>query len=904
MNARSMHRGHMYGDPRTELGRTEKEAGVARTTPKVLVAVLTALFLAAVVAPAARAQDPVIGASGDMACGSNSTGATCAEGLTADVLESIKAEPTGLAAVLPLGDVQYECGEKSNFDVFYARSWGRSALLPLTHPVVGNHEYRVPDGTNGCLANGAGAQGYFSYFGSAIASPQDSANCVPNCKGYYSYDLGTWHLVALNSNCSQVGGCGATSPQGRWLASDLDAAVARSNCILGYWHAPRFSSGGRQTSSVQPFWEILFDHHADVVLTGHDHTYERFSKLGRSSSAAADPSPDPNGIREWIVGVGGRNFTSFTTIRAESQVRDRSSMGVLKMTLRNNGYDWGFRPATGSFTDSGSDTCNGAPVSGGGDTTAPTVSTRSPDAGATGVAVTSNVVATFSESVQGVDTNTFTLTAAGSTQPVSAVVTGSGTQWTLNPDADLAADTTYTATLTGGPTGITDQATSPNPLTTTSWTFRTAAAAGGGGSTTQTLAATADATIDQANPTVNAGSAPRVTADTSPVNQFLLRFDVTSCASPTAATLALTVGTASTDNSTATGAGRVFGVSPTDPNVNWTEGSVTYNTAPATVGTGITTTSSPAVLGAAVSFNVLPLVNGNGPLTLRVAGTSSDGVRYFSKEGSATLGPRLQLTCGSGGGTSDTTPPTAPGQPTVTGVTSSTVSLSWAASSDPGGGVTEYRIFRGTTQAGTSTETSFTDRNLTPATDFSYTVRAVDAAGNVSDSSSAATATTAAAGGGGATTQTFTANADATIVSGGTSNGTGTRITMDASPINDILIRFTVTNCASPSAATLRLTVGSSTDDRSNSGGSIFSTSTSTWSETGVTFATAPPKGTLMASAGAVAANQVVSFDVTSAVTGNGDVTFRGSSTSSDGVRYFSREAGAATAPQLQVTCS
>ena len=368
-------------------------------------------------------------------------------------------------------------------------------------------------------------------------------------------------------------------------------------------------------------------------------------------------------------------------------------------------------------------------VSGGGDTTAPTVSTRSPAAGAT-LAVTSNVVATFSEPVANVNGNTFTLTGPGGTA-VQAAVSGSGNQFTLNPNGDLAADTAYTVTLTGGPSGITDQATPPNPLATTSWTFRTAAA--GGGPTPQTLAPTADATIDQANPTVNAGSATRLTGDTSPVNQFLLRFNVTSCASPTAATLALTVGTTSSDNSTATGAGRVFGVSPTDSNINWAEGSVTFSSAPATVGTGITTTSSPAVLGATVTFNVLPLVTGNGALTLRVAGTSGDGVRYLSREGSATLGPRLQLTCGTGGGTSHTTAPTAPGQPTVTGVTSSTVSLSWAASSDTGGsGVTGYRVFRGATQVGTPTGTTFTDTGLAASTTFSYTVRAVDASNNVS----------------------------------------------------------------------------------------------------------------------------------------------------------------------------
>ena len=316
------------------------------------------------------------------------------------MLESIKNEPTRLAAVLPLGDVQYECGEIQNFDAFYTPSWGRTELKAKNRPVIGNHEYRVPEAGNSCLAHPgglseAGARGTFEYFGSLLASPQDTPGCTtsPDCKGYYSYNLGTWHLVALNSNCTHVvasgSGCGSSSPQANWLRADLQAAASTSNCILAYWHHPRYSSGGRQTGGVQALWEILFDRGADVVLTGHDHSYERFAKLGRGTSAAADPVADPNGIREWVVGTGGRNFTSFTTIRTESEVRDRSAMGVLKMVLHANGYDFEFLKEAGSsstFTDKSLSPvpCNGVPpVGGGGDTTPPTVSTRSPAAGAT-----------------------------------------------------------------------------------------------------------------------------------------------------------------------------------------------------------------------------------------------------------------------------------------------------------------------------------------------------------------------------------------------------------------------------------------------------------------------------------------------------------------------------------------
>jgi acid phosphatase type 7 len=318
----------------------------------------TVLLGCSVVVSAAHAADPVIAASGDIACGSNSTGAACQQAQTANVLASISP----LNAVLPLGDDQYECGELSNFNTFYNPTWGR--FKSITRPAIGNHEYRVSGSGTDCLSQGRGAPGYFTYFGSSIASPLDPG-CTSSCKGYYSYDLGTWHLIALNSNCSQpgVGGCSSGSPQYNWLKNDLSLAGGMKNCILAYWHQPRYSSGGRQGSQTQPLWELLYDAGADIVLTGHDHVYERFGKLGRGTAAAVDPVADPNGIREWVVGVGGRNFTSWSTIRAQSQVRDNSAFGVLKLILHSNSYDWQFLPVAGdAFTDSGSSTCNGPVV--------------------------------------------------------------------------------------------------------------------------------------------------------------------------------------------------------------------------------------------------------------------------------------------------------------------------------------------------------------------------------------------------------------------------------------------------------------------------------------------------------------------------------------------------------------
>jgi hypothetical protein len=213
----------------------------------------------------------------------------------------------------------------------------------ITHPVVGNHEYLTAGGTD-CTITNEGATGYFNYFGSAAGDPG---------KGYYSYDIGTWHIIALNSNCSNAGGCSASSPQGKWLAADL---AAHSNfCTLAYWHIPRFSSGGRAASNSQSFWQTLYNYDADVILSGHDHIYERFAPQ------APDGTIDTaRGIREFIVGSGGANHTSITTIAANSEVRNSNTYGVLKLTLHATSYDWQFVPEAGkTFTDSGTGTCHG-----------------------------------------------------------------------------------------------------------------------------------------------------------------------------------------------------------------------------------------------------------------------------------------------------------------------------------------------------------------------------------------------------------------------------------------------------------------------------------------------------------------------------------------------------------------
>jgi Calcineurin-like phosphoesterase len=309
-------------------------------TGTLLTGVLLAFFLT-VLSSEAKAQaqvvatsDPVLAAAGDIAqCTSQNDEATAA------LLGTVPG-----ATVAALGDNAYESGTTAEYQNCYGPSWGLYKVQ--TMPSLGNHEYKT-----------AGASGYFDYFSGLSATPSAP---VPNTaenpgltpgKGYYSYDLGSWHIVVLNSNCANVGGCTRKSPQVQWLKADL--AAHPTACTLAYWHAPRFSS--RQTSTpFGAFWNALYASRAEVVLNGHRHNYERFAE--QTPGGVAAPG---QGIREFVVGTGGGNLQSFTTIRANSEVRDASTFGVLKLTLHPSSYDWQFVPVAGqSFTDSGTTSCH------------------------------------------------------------------------------------------------------------------------------------------------------------------------------------------------------------------------------------------------------------------------------------------------------------------------------------------------------------------------------------------------------------------------------------------------------------------------------------------------------------------------------------------------------------------
>jgi acid phosphatase type 7 len=291
-------------------------------------------------------SDPVIGAAGDIACdpadanfnGGEGTPGHCQQKATSDLL--VKAKPS-LTAVLPLGDTQYEEGILSTYALSYNPTWGR--LKAISHPAVGNHEYF------GGAGDGAG---YFDYFDGIGAQTGPAGQ---RGSDYYSYDIGAWHLIVLDSVCSRVGGCGPGSPQETWLRADL--AAHPNACTLAYWHHPRFTSTGIGWTSMDTIWQDLYDAGVDVVLNGHIHHYERFAP--QTPAGALDPS---YGVREFIVGTGGKSQQGFPATRLPTSEAAASGFGVLFLTLHPGSYDWSFTPIDrGGFRDSGSYPCHGAP---------------------------------------------------------------------------------------------------------------------------------------------------------------------------------------------------------------------------------------------------------------------------------------------------------------------------------------------------------------------------------------------------------------------------------------------------------------------------------------------------------------------------------------------------------------
>lgn len=270
---------------------------------------------------AAQQHPAILLAAGDIANCQTLAGAAA----TAKIIEAFPN-----ATVAALGDLALKDGTEAEFTNCYDKTWG--AFKSRTRPAPGNHEFHA-----------ARATPYFNYFGAQAGDP---------ARGYYSYDLGAWHMISLNGECKDVGGCETGSREEEWLRADLKSHPTA--CTLAYWHEPLFSSGAGHGNDIRyrDFWRDLYKAHATIVLNGHDHDYERFAPQD------ADGKSDPRGIREFVVGTGGNHLRPFGAPKPNSEVRKAFTFGVLKLTLRAHTYDWLFIPVSGKrFGDSGSGIC-------------------------------------------------------------------------------------------------------------------------------------------------------------------------------------------------------------------------------------------------------------------------------------------------------------------------------------------------------------------------------------------------------------------------------------------------------------------------------------------------------------------------------------------------------------------
>jgi hypothetical protein len=303
------------------------------------------------IASASDTGGPVIAAVGDMACDSSDPGfhggagtsTKCAE---AKVSKSVR-DDTSVVRVLGLGDFQYYCSDLDDWQKSYDPTWG--SLDNLMDPAPGNHEYqrgKDPYGST-CPSSNATAQNYFQHFGAAAHS---------GSYGHYSFNLGSWHIISLNANCGHRGAaCSATSAQTKWLNTDL-AHINRGStpCVLAFWHQPLFTGQGTgMNKKYTPWWNSLYSAHADVVLNGHVHNYQRFAPAKPSGGSDAQ-----NGITEYVVGTGGENLTSLKSSARPQPVTYKKTFGYLRMTLLSGGWDADFISSTGQRLDSSAGSCH------------------------------------------------------------------------------------------------------------------------------------------------------------------------------------------------------------------------------------------------------------------------------------------------------------------------------------------------------------------------------------------------------------------------------------------------------------------------------------------------------------------------------------------------------------------
>src|SRR5215203_3031079 len=328
---------------------------LASMTLAVLLSCTTAVLMAAQGVAKTTTEAVTLVGAGDIAECSPDNNAQATAALLASIPGTVlalgdNAYPAGTRTQYANCYDNYRLSDGSIFDPTRTSWWGQ--YKDRTMPVLGNHEYH---------SSGV-AQPYFDYFSAQNGFKQPLAP-VPNTtadpgltpgKGYYSYDRGSWHIVALNSNCNKVGGCAKTSTQGKWLQNNL-ANTTNKQCTLAYFHHPLYSTGSNVTNpNVKPLWQILYNNGAEVIVNGHAHRYERYAPLTPGGKIDLQ-----NGIRQFVAGTGGAPGGSEIQQAPGVEVVETGTSGVLKLTLSAGSYRWEFFPIAGqTFTDSGSGFCH------------------------------------------------------------------------------------------------------------------------------------------------------------------------------------------------------------------------------------------------------------------------------------------------------------------------------------------------------------------------------------------------------------------------------------------------------------------------------------------------------------------------------------------------------------------
>ena len=642
----------------------------------------------------------VVAAVGDIACkaGQSVTSTTCRHAQTANLASAMSP-----AAVLALGDVQYNSGGLSDFQASYDQTWG--IFNPIVYPVPGNHEY-----------GSANAGGYFTYFGARAGNPAIG--------GYYSFDLGNWHIIALNTNCDPgrvPGGCGAGSPQAQWLAADL--AQSSSSCTLAFGHHPRWASGSANGDNpeLDVLWRLMADAGVDLFLAGHNHNYPRYTPL------TANGQPDPDGIREIIVGTGGRDISGLTQNGLDAEVEGfANTFGVLRLSLQPSGYAWDFITEPGDpQTDSGAAACGGgnaAPIANDDDaqvlvdSTAQLIPVLDNDTDSDGSGVpnsdldpasvtvvdppshgqavvdlaTGRIAYTPDASYAGLDSFTYRLADfAGNLSNLAAVtltIAPNSPPTAVNDAAAMSPGETVVIDvldndLDANGTGIPNSDLDPGSVAVisppehgqaivdpTTGAVRYTLTPGAGGDDTfayevadfagalsnvatvivtvspapivQILAPSDDTFVRENTPTVNYGARSTLEVNGSAKKDILMRFDLRPFAGIPITEAILTLHNVNSSP----GGGDFFLTAPTD----WDEATVTWDTAPAAAGTVVASLGAVSA-GGTYQVDLTSVVQAGGVLTVRVTSALTNGADYASKEASdASLRPTLAVSLSDG----------------------------------------------------------------------------------------------------------------------------------------------------------------------------------------------------------------------------------------------------------------